>query len=90
MYNTVFILIATVLLGAMVVTSNMRTKEKRSTVSLMIALSICLAVYFDILAYFLLVPALLIGCMLGHFINRSSDKLRAKYLMEAMKEGKSF
>jgi hypothetical protein len=38
MENMIFILIVTVALGAMVVTSNMETREKRSTVSLMTAM----------------------------------------------------
>ena len=90
MENMIFILIVTVALGAMVVTSNMETREKRSTVSLMTAMSIMLAVYFNTPDYFYLVPAILVGCGLGWMVNRSSDKKRKNYLMAAMKEGKSF
>lgn len=90
MENLIFILIVTVALGAMVVTSNMETRQKRSTVSLMTAMSIMLAVYFNVPDYFYLVPALLVGCGLGWMVNRSSDKKRKKYLMAAMKEGKRF
>lgn len=82
--NAIFILLGMVAIGAMIVTSNMPVKEKRSTTFLLVALSAALATYFGIIFYWILIPALLFGCLLGHWGNHTMDKRRMKYLKMAM------
>lgn len=88
-HNWIFIILATGVLGILVVTSNMTTREKQKTVCLMIALSICLAVFFNVVAYFWLVPTLLVGCLVGHWANKSMDRRRFKYIQQVMRENKT-
>lgn len=90
MYNVIFVIMGMVLIGVMIITSNMHHVEKRDTIVLLLSLSTCLAIYFGVIYYWFLIPALLVGCLIGHGSNKAMNRRRMKYIKQAMKENKSF
>lgn len=88
MQNLTLVLAGTVIIGAMVSTSNMSMREKVLTALAMVGISIFIGIQFTWHGY-LLIPCIFAGTWLGRLVNWSIDKRRAKVLKQVMAENKT-
>jgi len=83
MQNLILVLVGTVIIAAMVATSNMDKREKVLTLLSMIAISVFIGIKFTVEGYYI-IPCIFVGSWLGGWSNRSINKRRMKILNEIM------
>jgi len=88
MQNLILVMCGTVIVGAMISTSNMTMKDKVLTVLAMIGISIFVGIQFTWHGY-LLVPCTFAGTWLGRLVNWSIDKRRSKMMRKIMAENRT-
>lgn len=88
MQNFILVCAGTVIIGAMVSTSNMSMKDKVFTALAMIGISIFVGVQFTADAFWL-IPCTFVGTWSGRMVNWSISKRRAKMLQRVMAENKT-
>jgi len=86
--NIIFVLVATIMIGALIVTSNMSHREQKQTIFLITLTSIAIGMFFASWGYYL-IGAVLVGVILGEWVNSSIVKRRVKILNQLMKENKT-
>lgn len=86
--NVILMIVATVIVGAMIITSNMNYREQKQTLLLIILISVAVGLKFAIWGYYL-IPAVLVGAFLGGCANASIAKRRIKLYNEIIKENKT-